>query len=812
MAAMGDRMFNFTRRLFLGASAGAAIFPRVASARETNGGQRLRYTKPAASWEEALPIGNGRLGAMVFGRVAQERLQLNEDTLWAGSPYNPDNPAALTALPEVRKLLAAGRYTEAAELAGARIMAKPLRQMSYGTLGDVFIEFADAQPPSAYERQLELGTAITTTRYRIANATCTRKCFVSAPHQVVVLQIDLSRTPFDFALRFRSPRKARYTPPDYAGSATELSPDQPVEWLVREELDEPGTDIWISPDSNTSLLIRGRNVAESGVPAGLTFALRARIVTDGKVVFENGSLAVQGARTATLLLAAATSYVSYQDVSGDPVAKVRQHTDDAARLSYEVLEREHTREYQALYQTASLELPPTASANQPTEVRVAAAETGDDPALVALYFQYARYLLISSSRPGCQPANLQGIWNPGTNPPWGSKYTININTEMNYWPADAAGLGDCFEPLLRMVEDLSVTGAQTAKTMYGARGWVTHHNTDLWRAAAPIDGEFWGLWPCGGAWLCNTLWDHYDYGRDDAVLRRLYPLLRGAALFFLDALVEDAKGRGLVTSPSLSPENRHPFGTSLCEGPSMDRQIIRDLFAHTVEAAKHLQTDTELSAQIAAAARRLPPDAIGKSGQLQEWLEDWDAAAPEQQHRHVSHLYGVYPSSQINVRDTPALIDAAKVSLRTRGDLATGWGTAWRLCLWARMGEGEHAYSILKALLGPKRTYPNMFDAHPPFQIDGNFGGAAGIMEMIVQSWGGEILLLPALPAAWPNGKVRGIRARGAISVNMRWQAGKIRILELTGTPGQAVKLRYGGKVHSVTLDARGRYRNTRLT
>jgi alpha-L-fucosidase 2 len=437
------------------------------------------------------------------------------------------------------------------------------------------------------------------------------------------------------------------------------------------------------------------------------------------------------------------------------------------------------------------------------------SESAEDPALAALYVQYARYLLISSSRPGTQPANLQGIWNTGTNPPWGSKYTININTEMNYWPADPAGLGLCFEPLLRMVEELAVRGAATARTMYGARGWVAHHNTDLWRAAAPIDGPLWGLWPCGGAWLCNTLWSHYEYAPSDALLRRLYPLLKGASEFFLDTLIEDPKGRGLITSPSLSPENQHPFGSSLCAGPAMDRQILRDLFEYTVAAGKTLGRNPQLLQRVGAARARLAPDRIGKSGQLQEWLEDWDDAAPEQNHRHVSHLYAVYPGSQINVRDTPELAHAAKVTLDKRGDLATGWATAWRAALWARLGNGDRAHKILKGLLGPTRTYPNMFDAHPPFQIDGNFGGSAAIMEMIMQSWGGEIRLLPALPSAWPSGSVRGLRARGGVSADLSWSGGRLRTLTLSGPPGSMQKLRYEERSWVAKLDEKGIYRFT---
>ena len=802
-------MRNLTRRLFLAASASASLVPTYTSARNRKSAatERLWYTRPAARWEEALPIGNGRLGAMVFGRLAQERFQLNEDTLWSGAPYTPDNPDALAAIPEVRALLNAKRYEEATALASAKIMAKPLQQMAYGSLGDVFLNFVDAQIPTEYERSLDIAHAIATTRYRSKAGVCTREAFVSGPRQIIALALSAPKGTLNFELTYRAPRRVKYTSPEYQGRATPLPTDQTIDWLLRETTDAMPPDLRITGDGEGALLVEGRNSSGPDTPAGLTFAISFRIVSDGRVVSAADHIIVHDARNAVLFIGAATSYVSYDNVSGNPVATARRHTEDAAREPFEALKREHVREYQSLYAPVSLDLPLTAQSDKPTDVRIAAGESAADPALAALYFQFSRYLLISSSRPGCQPANLQGIWNEGINPPWGSKYTININTEMNYWPADPAGLGACVEPLLRMVEELAVTGARTAKTMYAARGWVAHHNTDLWRAAAPIDGPLWGLWPCGGAWLCNSLWDHYEYSQDERTLRRLYPLMRGASVFFLDTLLEDPDGRGLVTSPSLSPENKHPFGSSLCVGPAMDRQIIRDLFAHTVAAGKLLGTDDDLLAQLAATARRIAPDKIGKSGQLQEWLEDWDDMAPEPHHRHVSHLYAVYPSSQINVRDTPELIDAAKMSLRRRGDRATGWGTAWRLCLWARMGEGEHAHEILKTLLGPQRTYPNMFDAHPPFQIDGNFGGAAGIMEMLVQSWGEEIHLLPALPGAWPSGEARGIRARGAVAVSLGWRAHKLRWLELLGPANRSVKLRYGDVIKSVLLDARGRYR-----
>jgi alpha-L-fucosidase 2 len=772
-----------------------------------NSGQRLWYRQPAARWEEALPLGNGRLGCMVFGRTAQERLQLNEDTLWAGAPYNPDNPEALEASPELRRLIAEGRYDEANELASARFMARPLQQMAYGTLGDLLLDFPGAAPPTAYERSLDLEAAIAATRYESPNGKVVREVFASAPDQLIVMRLEGPRGAIDFDLGYRGPRRVEYTPANYSGAATVLAERTATDWMLREAAGAANADVQLTDDGAASLLITGRNEPGPDIPAGLRYALRVRVVSDGQVDVHAGGLRLRNARSATLLVAAATSFVNFTDVSGDPVAAVRHRTDAGAAQSYRTLRQGHVREYQSLFGGFSVDLGQTASARRPTDERIAGAETSSDPALAALYLQYARYLMLSSSRPGTQPANLQGIWNEGVNPPWGSKYTININTEMNYWPADPAGLGLCVEPLLRMAEELSVTGARTARTMYGARGWVTHHNTDLWRAAAPIDGPLWGVWPCGGAWLCNTLWDHWDYSRDGALLQRLYPLMQGASLFFFDTLVEDPQGRGLVTSPSISPENAHPFGSSLSTGPAMDRQILRDLFARTIDAGTRLQRDPVLRSELARAHERLAPDAIGAQGQLQEWLEDWDAGAPEQDHRHVSHLYAVYPSDQINVRDTPELVEAAKVSLNTRGDFATGWGTAWRLCLWARMGEGERAHAILKSLLGPQRSYPNMFDAHPPFQIDGNFGGAAGILEMLLQSWGGEIIVLPALPSAWPAGKVTGLRARGGLTVDLEWRDAELTSLLVKGPPGRAIRIRRSGSITEETLDRSGFYR-----
>ncbi|MGN6363156.1 glycoside hydrolase family 95 protein [Asticcacaulis taihuensis] len=795
-----------SRRAVISGVAALSLAPTLpAAAGGQAGPNRLWYRQPAARWEEALPVGNGRLGAMVFGRTGQERLQLNEDTLWSGGPYTPDSPEALTALPEVRKLIAEGQYKEATDLAGAKMMARPLSQMAYGTLGDLLLTF-DGQPvPDQYERDLDLETAIAGVSYQTPDGKIRREVFASAPNQVVVVRLEGKGGRLGFDLAYRGPRELKYTAANYSGSATNLTANHVTDWAQKEDLGANGEDIRTVPDGPQAWLITGRNTASQGIPAALTFALRVQVITDGQVAVSDTHFSVQDARTATLLISAATSYVNFRDTSGDPVAIVRRHGEAAARKSYAQLRRDHLRDYQALFGGFAVDLGPGAT-TLPTDQRIIASESADDPALAALYLQYGRYLLISSSRPDTQPANLQGIWNEGINPPWGSKYTININTEMNYWLAGPAGLSPCVEPLLRLTEDLAISGAATAKTMYNARGWVAHHNTDLWRAAAPIDGPLWGLWPCGGAWLCNTLWDQYDYSRDEAMLSRLYPLMRGASLFFLDTLIEDPKGRGLITSPSVSPENTHPFGSSVCAGPAMDRQIVRDLFNHTVAAGKALGLDGDLLVQIEATASRIAPDRIGKTGQFQEWLEDWDDAAPEPQHRHISHLYALYPSSQVNPRDTPDLVKAAQVTLERRGDLSTGWATAWRINCWARTGEGDHAHVVLKSLLGPQRTYPNMFDAHPPFQIDGNFGGAMGIMEMIVQSWGGEIHLLPALPSAWPSGRMSGVRVRGNMIADIAWAGGKLTSLRLTGRPDSPVSLRYRGELQAVRLDTKGVY------
>ncbi|MEO5805217.1 glycoside hydrolase family 95 protein [Devosia sp.] len=731
----------------------------------------LWYNKPASTWTEALPIGNGRLGGMVFGDISRERLQLNESTFFTGGPYAPLNPEARESLGEVRRLIFAGQYREAEALAHKHMMAKPYLQMSFQPIGDIIISFHHQMNAPDYRRSLDLDTAIATTRYTAGKVTYTREAFVSPVAGVLVYRV---------------------------------SSNQPGAVNIDIGMSSPQNGD-ARPSEANQIAYFGHNRREQGVAGALKFGFAARVLASGGLVTNSPeTIRVQRADSALVLVDAATSFRRFDDVSGDPEVLIAERLDAAAKLSYEQLRKEHVAEHKRLFGGLTLDLGHTSAADRPTDERIVNYGTSSDPALATLFTQYGRYLMISSSRPGTQPANLQGLWNEEIKPSWGSKYTTNINLEMNYWLPDPANLAECFEPLIALVEDVAETGKATAQVHYGARGWVLHHNTDLWRATGPVDGPQWGLWPMGGAWLCAQLWDHYQFSGDPKLLARIYPLMRGATEFLLDYLVESPDNGALVTVPSVSPENVHPFGSSLCAAPAMDNQIIRDLFAGVIEASTSLGVDAELRAQASAAVARLNPDRIGKEGQLQEWAEDWDLEVPEPLHRHVSHLYGVYPSWQMSRSETPEFMAAARKSLDLRGDDATGWGIGWRLNLWARLGDGERAAAVLLKLLSPDRSYPNLFDAHPPFQIDGNFGGAAGVLEMLVQSRRGHIEVLPALPLQWPTGSVRGIRARGGFVVDVSWRNSRLLSADVHGRPGQWVVLHFGALSTEVVIPANG--------
>ena len=726
----------------------------------------LWYRQPAVQWDHAMPLGNGRLGAMVFGTVHRERIQLNENSLWMGGRMERDNPEALEHLPEVRRLLFAGAPDEAYRLADKHLMARPQRLQSYQTLGDLRLTFDHEEEISDYRRELDLDTGIAHVAYRAGQIVFSREVFVSHPDEAIVVRITAGRPG---ALTFSM-------------------------WMDR------------SQDAATSVhgLDRVNMIGGLGGRRGLRFQASAKVIPDGgRLDTYPERILVENATAATIVLTAATSYRA-----DDPEAAVERHIAAAAHKGFERLRADHLADHQRLFRRATLRLGPAAASTLPTDERLERVKRGEpDPALEALYFQFGRYLLIASSRPGGLPANLQGLWNDSMSPPWDSDYHLNINLQMNYWPAEVSNLAQTHLPLFDYIDSLRAPGRQTAKIHYGARGFVAHHISDVWGFTSPGDLPRSGLWPTGAAWLVQHLWEHYQFHPDREFLAKAYPVMKEASEFFVDYLVSDAKGR-LVSGPSVSPENRYrlPNGQVgiLCMGPSMDHQIISGLFRQTIRSAEILDRDRDFRTRLDEMARRLPPPQIGKHGQIMEWSEDYEE--PEPGHRHISQLFALHPGDAISVRQTPELARAARATIERRlkhGGGHTGWSRAWIINFWARLEDGERAHENLVALLA-KSTLPNLWDLHPPFQIDGNFGGTAGIAEMLLQSHAGELHLLPGLPKAWEEGAFTGLRARGGVEVDAAWS--KALLTGVTLRPGNSGRhrIRAGSRQRVATIISNG--------
>jgi alpha-L-fucosidase 2 len=756
--------------------------PRSIESKSFDPSTLLWYESPAQKWEDALPVGNGRLGAMVFGRNKEERIQLNEETYWTGGPYSTVVKAGHKVLPEIQKKVFEEKYLEAHNLFGRHLMGYPVEQMKYQSLANLHLFFKNQDSITDYRRWLDLETGIAGVEYRSNGITYKREVLASAPDQVIMIRLSADKPgQISITANLRGERNQAHS--NYATDYFRMDPY--------------GTD---------GLILTGKSADYLGVEGKLRYEARIKAVPEGGTIKTSGvDLVIEDANAVTLYFAAATNFVSYKDVSGNAHNRVDNYLNKIEGRSFNEMREKAVKDHQQYFKRVSLKLPVTSNSFLSTPERIKKIQAEPDPAMTALSYQFGRYLMIASSRPGTEPANLQGIWNDNMNPSWDSKYTTNINTEMNYWPVESSNLSECAEPLVRMIKELTDQGAQVAKEHYGARGWVFHQNTDIWRVAAPMDGPTWGTFTVGGAWLCTHLWEHYQYSMDKDFLAEVYPVIKGSVQFFIDFLVPHPNGKWLVTNPSTSPENfpdgggNKPYfdevtagfreGTTICAGSSIDMQILYDLFGYFIEASDVLGKDDEFVQQVKTAREKLVPPQVGKDGSLQEWADDWRSL--EKNHRHFSHMYGLYPGKVLYEKRTPALIDAYKKVLEERGDGSTGFSRAWKMALWARLQDGNRANKIYKGYLKEQSCSSLFALCFRSLQVDGSFGVSAAVTEMLMQSHDGFIKLLPALPDEWNEGNFKGVCARGAFELEFAWENKKLTRFSILSKQGTTCTIEY---------------------